>query len=160
MTIQKAQTSEVEEIRDLLSITWNDAYSHLYTPEAISTVRSKWHRTDLISEQISHPRILFLTAKDGPKIIAMCNTDIFKDSRVNIQRLHVLPSYQRQGIGSKLLKKVFSSFPKIKRFDLEVEKQNKKAISFYKKEGFYKAGEKTLTISGVQMPCFIMEKVL
>jgi ribosomal protein S18 acetylase RimI-like enzyme len=57
-----------------------------------------------------------------------------------------------------LLEEVIRSFPKLKSVQLEVEKQNRQAISFYHKHGFKKVGEKIFKISSIQMPSFVMEK--
>jgi len=65
----------------------------------------------------------------------MCNTDKVKDDTINIQRLHVHPTYQGQGIGSRLIDAVLEAFPKAKKLQLEVEENNKPARTFYEKRG-------------------------
>tara|TARA_Y100001978_G_scaffold184600_1_gene183028 strand:- start:63 stop:497 length:435 start_codon:yes stop_codon:yes gene_type:complete len=55
-----------------------------------------------------------------------------------IRYLSVHPSYQRRGLGKKLIYKVFKEFENedIKRIFLEVSLKNKKACSFYDYFGF------------------------
>lgn len=135
ITYHRAQIEDASEVKKLLYITWNETYSDIYSQEAIDMVMSDWHSVELITEQISDKTAYFGIAKDAGKIIGMCNATI-TNGVVNIQRLHVLPSHQRQGIGTVLLNKAVDSFHNAKKIDLEVEKQNNRAIAFYKKQGF------------------------
>lgn len=160
--IFKAKVEEVTEIKKLLYKTWISVYSGLYSQEAIDKITSEWHSIKLLKNQILDPKKLFLVAKDGNKIIGMCNTASVsdKENEINIQRLHIDPDYQRQGIGTSLINKIIDTFPKVSKIDLEVEKQNKQAISFYKKNGYKIVREKVFEVQNVQMPCFIMEKTI
>ncbi len=159
--IQKAKPSEALEIKKLLRKTWNQAYKDILTSEQIENVTSEWHSQELLVKQIEAPDILFLVVKDGDKIVALCNTDEIKvDNHVNIQRLHVLPGYQRQGIGAQLIEEIIKRFPKIKKIDLEVEQQNLQAIAFYKKQGFKNVGKKDYNVANVTISCLIMEKTI
>ena len=162
ITIGKAKVEEVLEIKKLLYKTWISTYSTLYSLEAINKITSEWHSVKLLTEQILDPSRLFLIAKDGDKIVGMCNTAsvVNKKNKINIQRLHIDPDYQRQGIGTNLINKVIGAFLKAKKIDLEVEKQNEQAISFYKKNGYKIINEKNFEVQGIKMPCYIMERII
>ncbi|MDD3083478.1 MAG: GNAT family N-acetyltransferase [Candidatus ainarchaeum sp.] len=58
--------------------------------------------------------------------------------------IFVSPNYHRKGVGTKLMKKLFDRTKKLKlkRIELSVFSDNKKAISFYKKFGFKIDGKK------------------
>lgn len=160
--ISKAGVEEVSEIKKLLYKTWISVYSGLYSKESIDKITADWHSIELLRKQILDPNRLFLVAKDGNKIVGMSNTASVsdKENEINIQRLHIDPDYQRQGIGTILINKVIEAFPKANKIDLEVEKQNKQAISFYKKSGFKIVSKKVFEVQNVQMPCYIMEKTI
>jgi len=158
IVIHKAKAENVKDIKKLLFETWTSVYSKTYPPEAIKIITSEWHNPVLLTKQIQDPSILFIIAKENNTLLAMCNTNKVEGEIINIQRLHVIPKYQRRGIGSMLLEEVIRSFPKLKSIQLEVEKQNWQAISFYHKHGFKKVGEKVFKISSIQMPSFVMEK--
>jgi ribosomal protein S18 acetylase RimI-like enzyme len=156
--ISRANSENASEIKKLLQITWENTYSSVYSIEQIETITSEWHSLDLIAKQIKNPKILFLVAEENGQVIAMCNTDEVNGEIVNIQRIHVLPTHHRRGIGSLLMKEVMAEFPNLKKLELEVEKQNNRAIAFYEKQGFMNVGEKVYNINSVELPCFVMEK--
>jgi len=157
---KKAKTEQAAEIKKLLRQTWNIAYEKIYSQEAIDAITSEWHSITFLEEQIRNPRILFLVGIDQGKIVATCNTDEVKNEVVNIQRIHVLPAYQRKGIGSQLIKEVVKHFPKAKKLQLEVEEQNDRAKIFYENRGFTKVSEKVFEVAGFRMPSIVMEKSL
>lgn len=160
ITFQKAKAEEALEIKKLLRITWNMAYSEILSSEQIDDITSEWHKVEFLQEQIRDPKILFLVVKDGDTIIGMCNTDTVETDVINVQRIHVLPNYQGKGIGTKTIDEVINAFPKAKKLQLEVEEQNNPARIFYEKRGFKKIGQKTFEVKGVKMPSFIMEKTM
>lgn len=91
----------------------------------------------------------------------MCNARLTHDGTIiNIQRLHVLPPYQRQGVGSKFIQEAIKVFPEAVGIDLEVERRNRQAYTFYKKHGFKEVGEKVFEVKGIRIPCVIMEKAI
>ena len=161
ITIHKAKVEEVTEIKKLLFETWTSTYSKIYSLEAVNLVTSKWHSIKLLTKQIEDSSSCFIVAKDGNKIVGMCNAALTpEDGVINIQRLHVLPKYQRQGIGSKLINEATIAFQKIHKISLEVEKQNCNALAFYKRHGYKEVGEKVFKIENIKIPCIVMEKVV
>ena len=161
ITLHKAKIEEILEIKKLLHETWTTAYSNIYSPEAIEMVTSEWHSPELLTKQVQDSSSFFEVAKDGNKIVGMCNASLTHEGKViNIQRLYVFPHYQNQGIGSMLIKEAVKAFPKALKVDLEVEKQNHRAFVFYQKHGFKEVGKKVFEVKNVRMPCIIMEKVI
>lgn len=161
ITIHKAKVEDVFKIKKLLHETWTATYSDIYSSEAIEMVTSEWHSPELLTKQIQNPDMFFGVAKNGNMIVGMCNAMLTHEGKVvNIQRLHVSPHYQRQGIGSMLIKEAIKAFPSASKVDLEVEKQNHRAFSFYQKHGFKEVGAKVFEIKHVRIPCIVMEKVI
>jgi len=154
--IQNATVSDVRQIKKLLFETWSEVYKDVLTHEQLITVTSDWHSPDLLKKQIKDQKILFFVVKEGNKIVATCNTGEINTKEVEIQRLHVKPGYQRQGLGTTILDHVIESFPKHHKFRIEVEETNSRAVAFYKKYGFRKTKKIILEIDSIKIPCIEM----
>lgn len=80
------------------------------------------------------------------KKLVGCIGIIIEDKSEYLEIMHVLvhPEFQRKGIGKELMNfaekiaKTVKLKPKPKYLRLNVKYENKKAIRFYEKEGFYK----------------------
>lgn len=161
ITYHIATIDDMHEIQTFLREIWSTADNDTHSTEELRTMNLQRHSSELLTEQIQSKDVYFGVAKDQDKIIGMCNAVLTHDRTIiHIQRLHVLPSYERQGIGSQFITEATRTFPTAVGIDLEMERQNKKAYAFYKKHGFREAGIRTLEISGTHVPYIIMEKVL
>ncbi len=72
---------------------------------------------------------------NSERIIGFCTAA--KGKEVNYLRaIYLLPGYQNQGYGSKLINKAFEWLGDEKNIIVELASYNEKAINFYKKFGF------------------------
>ncbi len=84
---------------------------------------------------------LILVAKSKGLVVGFCVAT--KKKRENtVTALYIDSKFQRQGIGSLFLSKVFSWFTREKQITVFVAEYNKKAINFYKKYGFVDTGKR------------------
>jgi ribosomal protein S18 acetylase RimI-like enzyme len=74
--------------------------------------------------------------------------------------LYVHPQWQRQGVGSALLRAVVASFSDAKAIRLEVLKDNAPAISWYKAKGFETYGETENATNTRNVAALYMQKRL
>ena len=74
-------------------------------------------------------------AKEGERVIGFCSAT--KDNDQNrIRAIYVLPEYQKEGVGRKLIDKAFDWLGDNKDSFVAVAKYNANAIHFYKRMGF------------------------
>lgn len=94
-----------------------------------------------LTQCVARPRSEFLVADDGKTLggVAYAEADETGEM-VTLRQLYVLPAMQGGGIGGMLLDEVIESFPEAKRFMLEVEQANVRAIQLYAAHGFVEAG--------------------
>ena len=99
---------------------------------------------DLNNNPFSH----YLVYLDNNKILGFINYYEIYD-RLEIANFNVLDSYQDQGIGNKLIKKVMELSKDKINITLEVRADNEKAIHIYEKYGFIKKAIRKNYYNGV-----------
>lgn len=82
---------------------------------------------------------IFYVAKKEKKVIGYVLAGLLRD-KIKLISIGVLPSHQKKGVGTKLLNKVEEKARENKTdfIELEVNKNKKEAINFYKNLGFQK----------------------
>ena len=98
---------------------------------------SPWKRDDIFRELNGNEFANLLVAEINGNVVGYVDFWITFDS-ATICQIAVHPDYQRQAIGSALLKEVFKECyaKKVLTITLEVRESNSKGINFYTKHGF------------------------
>ena len=119
ITIRKQEVVKLEDVLHLYdAVGWTN-----YT-----------HQPQMLEQALSHSLATYL-ARDGEKIVGLVRLVGDGFSSVFVQDLIVLPSYQRQGIGSALMKEALGDFKDAYQIQLETE-QTEKTLAFYRSLGF------------------------
>ena len=92
------------------------------------------NQPQMLAQALSHSLATYL-ARDGEKIVGLVRLVGDGFSSVFVQDLIVLPTYQRQGIGSNLMKEVLADYKGAYQVQLATE-QTEKNLDFYRSLGF------------------------
>ena len=92
------------------------------------------HQLQMLKQALSHSLAIYL-ALDGDVVVGLVRLVGDGFSSVFVQDLIVLPSYQRQGIGSALMKEALGDFKDAYQVQL-VTDQTEKTLGFYHSLGF------------------------
>ena len=92
------------------------------------------NQPQMLEQALSHSLATYL-ARDGEKIVGLVRLVGDGFSSVFVQDLIVLPSYQRQGIGSNLMKEALADYKDAYQIQLATE-QTEKTLEFYRSLGF------------------------
>ena len=92
------------------------------------------NQPQMLEQALSHSLATYL-ARDGEKIVSLVRLVGDGFSSVFVQDLIVLPSYQRQGIGSNLMKEALPDYKDAYQIQLVTE-QTEKTLGFYRSLGF------------------------
>ena len=92
------------------------------------------NQPQMLEQALSHSLATYL-ARDGEEIVGLVRLIGDGFSSVFVQDLIVLPSYQRQGIGSALMKESLEDFKEVYQVQLVTE-QTEKTLGFYRSLGF------------------------
>lgn len=92
------------------------------------------NQPQMLSQSLTHSLAIYL-ARDGEKIVGLVRLSGDGFSSVFVQDLLVLPSYQRQGIGSSLMKQALADYKDAYQVQLATE-ETEKTLGFYRSLGF------------------------
>ena len=92
------------------------------------------NQPQMLSQALSHSLATYL-ARDGEEVVGLVRLIGDGFSSVFVQDLIVLPTYQRQGIGSHLMKKSLADYKDTYQVQLATE-QTEKNMKFYRSLGF------------------------
>ena len=92
------------------------------------------NQPQILEQALSHSLVIYL-AFDGDAVVGLIRLVGDGFSSVFVQDLIVLPSYQRQGIGSSLMKEALEDYKDAYQVQLVTE-QTEKNVGFYRSMGF------------------------
>ena len=92
------------------------------------------NQPQMLAQALTHSLAIYL-ARDGEKIVGLVRLIGDDFSLVFVQDLIVLPSYQRQGIGSALMKQALSDYKDTYQIQLATE-ESEKTLGVYRSLGF------------------------
>ena len=119
ITIRKQEIVKLEDVLHLYqAVGWTN-----YT-----------NQPQMLEQALPHSLVVYL-AFDGEKIVGLIRLVGDGFSSVFVQDLIVLPSYQRQGIGSSLMKQALEDFKEAYQVQLATE-QTEENVGFYRSMGF------------------------
>lgn len=109
ITIKKQEIVKLEDVLHLYqAVGWTN-----YT-----------HQPQMLEQALSHSLVIYL-ALDGDAVVGLIRLVGDGFSSVFVQDLIVLPSYQRQGIGSSLMKQALEDFKEAYQVQLATEQTEK-----------------------------------
>ena len=119
ITIKKQEIVKLEDVLHLYqAVGWTN-----YT-----------NQPQMLEQSLAHSLAIYV-ARDGEKIVGLVRLVGDGFSSVFVQDLIVLPSYQRQGIGSNLMKEALADYKDAYQIQLATE-QTEKTLGFYRSLGF------------------------
>ena len=92
------------------------------------------NQPQMLEQALSHSLTTYL-ARDGEEIVGLVRLVGDGFSSVFVQDLIVLPSYQRQGIGSNLMKEALADYKDVYQVQLATD-ESEKTLVFYRSLGF------------------------
>ena len=119
ITIKKQEIVKLEDVLHLYqAVGWTN-----YT-----------HQPQMLDQALSHSLVIYL-ALDGDAVVGLIRLVGDGFSSVFVQDLIVLPNYQRQGIGSLLMKEALKDYKDAYQVQLVTE-ETEKNVRFYRSMGF------------------------
>lgn len=139
--IRAAFPDDVHLIRKLLAETWHHTYDAMMGADRVDAMTQRWHTAENLEREIERPNHLFLVAEREGVLAATASATLLQDGLLRLDRLYVLPAFQRQGVGCTLLRAVMQAYSVARTIRLEVEAGNRNGRAFYEHHGFGWTGE-------------------
>jgi putative acetyltransferase len=136
ITLRPYQTNDEDAAIELWRRTWQAAYPHIDFKARAAWWRERW-RTELV------PKARIVVAERGVSMVGFVTVE---PDTGYLDQIVVAPEHQGNGVAEALLAEARRLSPK--GLDLHVNQDNARAIRFYEKHGFAKAGEDTNPRSG------------
>jgi GNAT superfamily N-acetyltransferase len=156
--------SQLSEIASLADVIWREHYASIITQEQIEYMLRKMYDLEVLERQLRHERISFDCLRLKNRLIGFASYGPTETPReIKLHKLYLLPSEQRKGYGSLMLKHI-EGVAVTRGCDcliLAVNKRNYGAIRAYERNGFRVREEIVLDIGGgFVMDDYVMEKKL
>jgi ribosomal protein S18 acetylase RimI-like enzyme len=161
LIIRPASIIDIPVIRQIADKTWPAAYEELLGKDQVEYMLDKLYSHQALEDQMKKQHYFFLALKEyeavGFTSFSKVEKDIYK-----LQKLYVLPSLQKSGLGKELLQTVETVAKSMggRKLQLNVNRKNI-AKRFYERNGFAVIKEENIDIgSGYFMNDFVMQKDL
>ncbi len=154
-------------LQDISRRTFREAFSDGNDPKELQAYLDRAYEAEKLRSELAKEHSLFyFVYRDG--VLAgylkvnesPAQTDIHDAASLQIERLFITKDCQGLGLGSCLINRAMAmAWTRKKRYIwLGVWEKNDKAISFYKKHGFYRIGEHSFFVGNEEQTDYIMRK--
>lgn len=161
IAIKAAQKEQIPLIRKLAEELWPNAFASILTAKQISYMMEMMYSEESLETQMNEGH-QYAIVSENKKDIGYVSYEINHNNsdKTKIHKLYLLSNKQRRGIGKIVLDYVVSEAKKSKNkaLFLNVNKQNQRAINFYRKHHFILIKEEVISIGeGFVMDDFVFE---
>lgn len=158
MLIREAKREDAPGIARVQVDTWNSAYKGIVPDEVLKertyeNQEKKWLRR--IFDNPGCTEFIYVAAADNGEIAGFSSGKVSDEEGFsgNLYTLYILKEYQKQGIGSKLLKTVALRLISLDAHDMLIWAfAENSACSFYEKLGGIRVCEKMMDMGGGKIP--------
>ena len=159
----------VNVLHDISCKTFKSAFADYNSPHQLQIFLDSAYNIQKLRSELSneYSKFIFLYSDDELAGYFKVNestaqTELHDNASLEIERIYIIETYQGRGLGGYIINKVCEMARESgKRYIwLGVWENNLKAISFYKKHGFYKIGAHSFFVGSDEQTDYIMRKDL
>lgn len=148
--VRKADINDAETISCIGRRSFRNAFRNVFNFCNLDEYLENVYDPAVIRRSFERQNNIYFLAEINDRPVGFAHVKIFSlndeiesGSQMQLEKIYVLPGYQRKGVGTSLLKKVIDLACKIgpEYLWLDVYAGNEQAILFYEKNGFTKGSE-------------------
>lgn len=136
--IRRALEEDLPAIAALAGVIWRAVYPDLITLEQIEYMLARMYAVEELVRQVRQGTVFLRLLVDERLVGFVAHSPTANPAERKLDKLYILPNYQRHGHGSRLLSHVVDASQALgcTSLMLTVNKRNTKAIAAYEKNGF------------------------
>lgn len=169
MMIRRCTKNDIDALREISVKTFSETFSDMNPPEIMKAYLNDAFNVEKMKHELENQNSEFyfiyfsgelsgyLKLNDAP-----AQTDLNDPSSLEIERIYINREFQSKGLG-----RVLMDFAVKKAIELNkdyvwlgVWEKNEKALSFYRKNGFYRIGDHVFVMGDDRQTDYIMRKDL
>lgn len=156
--IRQATKQDAEAVKLIVMLGWEQAYSDLIPQDVQEKFMDRFYTIEAIKERIETQE--FIVATQDDYVVGFANYDI-REEDTRLLSLYVLPTHQKDGIGTQLMDYVEND-PRVQHRILVVELENGNFIgeTFYKRKGFEELEYLADDVFGHPVKTIILKKTI
>jgi GNAT superfamily N-acetyltransferase len=131
--------SNLPEAAAIHSVSWQESHRSFCSPEFIA-LHTPQHQEAYLHKKMDNGSRLFIMIADKPVGVVSVTGSLIED-------LYILPDYQHQGYGTRLLRFAIEQCDGVPT--LWILENNKGAEKLYRREGFRETGRKNAITDGL-----------
>jgi ribosomal protein S18 acetylase RimI-like enzyme len=163
MDFVKATPADCALVRQIAKQIWAPTYSHLMSPEQLEYMFEMMYSVENLERAMTAGGQTFLIFSDEDRPVGYVSYETLADHNFYLQKIYLLPAKQGQGNGRQMLEMFLAYLreldPAAARLGLNVNRDNRRAIDFYLRNGFEIVSQRDKPIgSGYFMYDYILER--
>jgi diamine N-acetyltransferase len=166
---RRVTSSDVIELQDISHKTFSETFSGYNTQENMAKYLNEGLSIERLTGELNNKESEFYFALDDNNTIGYLKlnfgasqTELQDNNAVEIERIYVLNAYQGKKVGQLLYEKALeiAKQKNVHYIWLGVWEENRKAINFYKKNGFIEFDKHIFKLGNDEQTDIMMKKAL
>ncbi len=163
MEFRVAATCDCAVINGIAARIWAPTYSRLMGPEQLDYMFEMMYAPENLHKAMTSGGQTFLIFSDEGEDVGYISYEILGGHNYYLQKIYLLPARHGKGSGRRMLE-IFLDYlrgidPQAGRLGLNVNRENRKAIEFYRRNGFEVVSQRDHPIgNGWFMNDYILER--
>ena len=167
--LRNCTIEDIDTLRALSIKTYYETFADMNTPENMQAYLDEAFEVNKLLRELSDPNSTFLLLYLNELLAgylklneAPSQTDMNDKTSLEIERIYVSSEFQGEGLGRYLMEQAIAVAAERNKayIWLGVWEENKKAIRFYKRNGFYEIGTHSFVMGEDVQTDYVMRKDL
>lgn len=134
-TIRKMTNEDIKQIQSIAKKSWNATYEGIIPETIQNNFLLMAYSDEMMKHRLNHS-FMYVAEVDSELAGFVNFTSIDEKGLSELSAIYLDPGCQNRGIGTALLDEGIHDIEGLKEIRLEVEKENKIGMQFYKAKGF------------------------